>query len=225
MNERNIKVEEVLILITVICLFILTIVVFEKVLPSSFKTITGEVVTTVNVTPLHIANCNFTLYSGLNQVSFFCIATMQPVNFVVGGLSNLDAVFEYEEDESDSWKIYNPSLPSFVVQDLDSMSRLKGYWIRMNAEENFSLEGALRIPSQVPLSVGWNLVGYPTNVIKDVNTSFASISGNFTEVRTYNSSSGSFISYIPGVGGVLNQTEPYRGYWLNATISGVWIVD
>jgi len=225
MKEKNIRTEEILVLLTVMMLLILTIIVFNNVIPSSFQAITGRVVTRVNITQPAPGDCNFTLYNGLNLVSFFCITTMHPTNQVVGSLSNLDAVFEYQEDSSDAWKIYNPNLPSFVIQDLTRMSRTKGYWIRMKADEHFFLEGGLRVPTNVYLVPGWNLAGYPTNEIKPVNQSFSSIDGNFTEVRTYNTSTGSFISYVPGVGGALKQTEPYYGYWINATTNEVWVVD
>jgi hypothetical protein len=166
------------------------------------------------------------LYSGLNLVSFFCIPTQTPISQVVGGISsNLEFVFEYQEEGSDAWKTYNPSLPSFVIQDLQYMGRTRGYWIKMRGTQNFSLEGGLRIPNSIILAPGWNLVGYPTNKTKLVNESFASIEGNFTEVRAYNPFTGSFISYVPGVGGALNQTEPYNGYWINATVVEVWAVD
>ena len=144
---------------------------------------------------------------------------------VVGSLSGLDGIFEYQENSSDLWKTYNPNLPSFVIQDLTYMSRTEGYWIRMQSNENFSLSGGLRLPTNIYLVPGWNLVGYPTNQTKPVNQSFISINGNFTEVRTYNSSAGSFISYVPGVGGALNQTIAYYGYWINATVDEVWTVD
>jgi hypothetical protein len=224
MNETNRKIEELLILGTVILFLSLTLLVFDKVLPSSFQKITGEVVTTVNITQLAPGNCNFTLYAGLNLVSFFCITTMQPRSQVIGNLSSLDTIYEYEEGRSDSWKIYNPSLPSFVIQDLESMSRTKGYWIRMRNTESLFLEGALRIPTSIVLIPGWNLAGYPTSQVKSTDNAFTSISNNFTEARTYNHLTGSFISYIPGIGGALNQTEPYRGYWINATVDEVWVV-
>lgn len=226
MKEKNRKIEELLILGTVVLLLSLTLIVFDKVLPLSFQKITGQVVTTVNVTQPPVVNCSFTLYSGLNLVSFFCIPTQTPVSQVVGGISsNLEAVFEYQEEGSDAWKIYNPSLPSFVIQDLQYISRTRGYWINMRVTTNLSIEGGLRIPNSINLVTGWNLVGYPTNKTKLVNESFASIEGNFTEVRAYNPFTGSFISYVPGVGGALNQTEPYKGYWINATVVEVWVVD
>ncbi|MBW2990757.1 hypothetical protein KY348_03565 [Candidatus Woesearchaeota archaeon] len=225
MNKKNRKTEEVLILVTVLLLLTLSMIVFNKVLPVSFESITGKVVTRVNITQPPVVNCSFTLYNGLNLVSFFCIPNMISPTDVVGSLSNLEGVFDYQEGNSDAWTIYNPNLPSFVVQDLTIMSRTEGYWIRMRANENFFLDGRVRLPNNILLVPGWNLAGYPTNQIKLVNQSFSSIDGNFTEVRTYNASSGSFISYVPGVGGALTQTEPYYGYWINATVSEVWVVD
>jgi hypothetical protein len=226
MKEKNRRIEELLVLGTVVLLLLLTLMVFNKAIPTSFQEITGNVVTTVNVTLPISANCTFTLYPGLNLVSFFCISTLTPVSEVVGGISsNLEAVFEYQEGGTDAWKIYNPSLPSFVIQDLHYMSRTKGYWLRMRNTQNYSLVGNLRIPNSINIIPGWNLLGYPVNRTKLVNESFISIEGNFTEVRAYNSLTGSFISYVPGVGGALNQTEPYKGYWINATVVEVWVVD
>jgi len=199
--------------------------VFNKVVPESFQSITGKVISRVNITQSIQTNCSFTLNQGLNLVSFFCISTMTSTTDVVGSLSNLEAVFEYQEGSSDPWKIYNPNLPSFVILDLNYISRKEGYWVKMLANENFLLAGGLRVPTYIDLVLGWNLAGYPTNETKAANQSFWSIDGNFTEVRTYNSSSGSFISYVPGVGGALNQTEAYYGYWINATVGEVWVVD
>jgi len=225
MREKNSSLETNLIACTVILLFALTMLAFDKVLPKSFQEITGEVVTMVNVTAPPPVNCNFTLYSGLNLVSFFCIPTSYPRDFVIINISNLEAIFEYQKGASDLWKSYNPSLPSFVVQDLNFMSRTEGYWIDMSADEDFFLEGGLRLPTSITLMPGWNLPGYPTNEVKAVNDSFSSLEGNYTEARAYNPITDVFISYVPGVGGAINQTEPYYGYWINTTIDEVWTVD
>jgi hypothetical protein len=225
MKPQDLKIEELLILLTVIMLFVITVMAFERILPVSFQEITGAVTSRVNVTQPLAANCNFTLYSGLNLVSFFCIATMTPRNDVIFNLTNLESIFEYEEKATDVWKSYNPSLPSFVIQDLNYMTRTKGYWIKMRANQSLFLEGNLRLPSYVYLTPGWNLAGYPTSQIKPVNTSFYTIDGNFTAVRAFDPRNKIFIAYVPGVGGALNQTEPYYGYWINATADEVWVVD
>jgi hypothetical protein len=177
------------------------------------------------VTGLRVNYCNFTLQEGLNLISFFCIPNTVNRDDVIINITNLISIFEYREGETDSWKSYNPNLPEFVIQDLTSMSRMEGYWINMEAEENFLLEGGLRIPTNINLVQGWNLAGYPKNSSEPVNTSFETIAGNFTEVRTYNATLDIFINYVPGTGGALTHTATPMGYWINATNSEVWIVD
>jgi len=219
------KTEEILILGCLALLLVLSILTLNKVLPESFQSMTGQTISMVNITQPLIVNCNFSLESGLNLVSFFCITNMHPRDIVLSQLSNLEAVWEYQEGESDAWKSYNPDLPSFVVQDLSSMSRTEGYWIKMSSQEDYFLEGGLRLPTNTYLVAGWNLAGYPTNETKEINQSLSSIYGNYTEVRSYNASTGSYTSYVPGIGGTINQTQAYQAYWINATTSEVWTVD
>jgi hypothetical protein len=45
MKEKNRKIEELLILGTLVLLLMLTLMVFDKTLPLSFQKITGQVVT------------------------------------------------------------------------------------------------------------------------------------------------------------------------------------
>ncbi|MBU1198418.1 MAG: hypothetical protein KKF46_02755 [Nanoarchaeota archaeon] len=225
MNKNIRKTEEILIIISVLLILTLTFIVFEKTLPDSFQKITGRAMTTVNVTLPPPENCTFTLQSGWNLVSFFCISNMAELNDVVGNITELEAIFEYQEESSDLWKSYNPSLPSFVIQDLEMMTRTEGYWIRMDASENYNFEGGLRLPTSISLVSGWNLAGYPTNENKTATTAFTTIQGNFEEVRTYNASTDVYVSYVPGVGGALATIQPYYGYWINANASDVWVVD
>jgi hypothetical protein len=218
-------IEEKIILLSLITLLSLTFLTLEKTKNYQFKEITGEVVTLVNVSAYRVTNCNFTVEEGLNLVSFFCIPIGISRDLVIGNITELEAIFEYQEGQEDSWKTYNPNLPSFVIQDLNSMTRTEGYWIIATAQQNVYLSGGLRVPTDISISKGWNLVGYPTNKTKSVNESFVSIQNNFTEARTYNAIPGVFINYIPGVGGGLTQTEPYKAYWINATTAEVWHVD
>ncbi len=224
-NSESKQIEEALIFVTAIALIALAFLSLNKIQQSSFSEITGEVVTTVNITQMMLNYCNFTLYEGLNLVSFFCISNTANRGEVIGNITNLVGIFEYREGETDSWKTYNPSLPSFVIQDLNYLSRTEGYWVDMESEEQFMLEGGLRIPTSIPLVNGWNLAGYPTNRSESVLTSFDTISGNFTEVRAYNAIADVFISYVPGLGGALTSTDPNFGYWINTATVETWVVD
>lgn len=225
MNEQNRKIEEIVTLVSVSLLLLTTMVVFEKMINVPFENVTGEVLTTVHIIETRSAYCNFTLEEGLNLVSFFCIRNGAHKDEVIENITNLESIFEYQENAQDRWKSYNPSLPGFVIQDLELMYRTEGYWIRMRAQEDFFTGGGLRLINYIDLTPGWNLVGYPTNKTKPVNESFASIEGNFTEVRAYNASTQVFTNYIPSVGGGLTKTDPDRGYWINVSENEVWIVD
>lgn len=224
-NRESKQVEEALIFVTVIALIALAFLSLDKIQQSSFSEITGEVVTTVNITQMMINYCNFTLYEGLNLVSFFCISNTANRENVISNITNLVAIFEYQEGEVDAWKTYNPSLPPSIVQDLNYLSRTEGYWVDMESQEQYLLEGGLRIPTSILLTTGWNLAGYPTNKSESVLTSFETISGNYTEVRAYNAIADVFISYIPGFGGALTSTDPYFGYWINVATADTWVVD
>jgi len=225
MNEQNKKIEEIVTVVCVSLLLLTTMIVFEKMINVPFENVTGEVLTTVRIIETRSAYCNFTLEAGLNLVSFFCIRNGAHRDEVIENITNLESIFEYQENAQDRWKSYNPSLPWFVIQDLELMHRTEGYWIRMRAREDFLTEGGLRLINYVNLVPGWNLAGYPTNKTKSVNESFASIEGNFTEVRAYNASTQVFTNYIPGVGGGLTATTPNLGYWINVSVIEVWVVD
>ncbi len=138
MKKENRKIEEIVVLVAVILLFALSLMVFEKVIPSSFESITGKVLSTVNIVVSINADCNFTLSNGLNLVSFFCISSLEARDDVIGSVSNLESIFEYQEGESDLWKTYNPNLPSFVVHDLDYINRMEGTfpWCHLDGENS-----------------------------------------------------------------------------------------
>ena len=197
-----------------------------QIATESINSITGAALTTVNISPLPPVPCNFTVESGWNLVSFYCISLLESRQYVTDNITSLGYIFEYEESNpTDPWKSYNPSLDSVYVQDLDTMSRAKGYWLYMNSSENILVYGGLRLPTSINVVPGWNLVGYPTNETKGTFESFSSIYPNYTEVRGYNWTTKTFQNFIPPSSGGLRNTTPYNGYWVNMTASGVWVVD
>ncbi|MBN1793070.1 hypothetical protein JW826_05290 [Candidatus Woesearchaeota archaeon] len=218
------KLGEIVIILGIFSLLIMTIINLDQT-SSSIKDITGNAVSRVNITPAPPVFCNLTLEPGWNLVSFMCIIYEVDRINVIENITQLRSIFEYQEGSSDPWKSYNPSLPSWVVHDLEKMKRVEGYWIDAESSEQVVIQGGLRVPTNVPLEQGWNLVGYPTNKTKTVNESFASIAGNFTEVRAFNRTTKGYYNYIPPATGPLNQTVPGEGYWINVTQNEVWIVD
>ena len=224
-SRHKLKQEEVLIIGVAAILLAIALINLNFATNDSLNQISGNVASRVNISSFLAKDCDMVLEPGLNLVSFFCITFDTDKSLVIGNLTNLNAIFEYQEGSStDKWKSYNPNLPFYVVQDLSTMSRAEGYWIQMNDVEVLNLSGGLRVPTTIPLQTGWNLVGYPTNATKQANDSFSTVSGGYSEARAFNATTQAFLSHIPPATGGLTHTAPGQGFWLNVTNAGVWIV-
>ncbi|MBU1974948.1 MAG: hypothetical protein KKG59_00935 [Nanoarchaeota archaeon] len=184
--------------------------------------ITGRTITTVNITEAIQANCIFNVPSGWNLISFYCIGTQDaPVN-IVGNLTNMVGIFRFHPGGgTDKWKSYNPNLPSWVVNDLTSMSKKDGYWIRMGSSQVFSYFGVLSDNNTITLAEGWNLIGYPSPNSMAVNTTFGDVFGSYTHAEAYNRTVDQWLRFDPNSNNnTLNFTRPFMGFWINMTATG-----
>jgi hypothetical protein len=225
-HQDNKKLEEILIVAGAAIILLLALATLNKTTEDSFNQISANALASANISALREMPCNFTLQEDYNLVSFFCITLQQEVGNVTQNITQIQAIFEYQEGALDAWKSYNPDLPSYVIQDLVTLSRKEGYWIEMKAPEEILIPGGLRVPTSIDLSDGWNLVGYPTNTSKNITISLLSLYGNYSEVRSFNPATQSFLSHTPPAGGGLTTTDPYQGYWIKINNSNeVWIVD
>ena len=55
---------------------------------------------------------------------------------------------------------YNPTLPAFI-NTLKGLNVEDGYWVKVDADVSFELEGMVPAGGSIPVRTGWNLVGYP----------------------------------------------------------------
>jgi hypothetical protein len=172
-------------------------------------------------------NVSISLIEGWNLFSLPCL----PHNLVRSSvLQDINgqyySIHAYEaNDILDHWKAYNPSLPSWVDQDLNAMSVERGYWINMISGGSILDNGTVSLPYWISLSPGWNLVGYPSNVSKTPADAFMEINNSITAVYAYNASdiSDPWKSYVPGnPGNDLNIMNPSLGYWINASSGQMW---
>ena len=129
-KEEKTLVEVIAISFLFLSLSVGTLLVIEKALPEQFERITGYASAAVNVTQAIPTSCDMTFYPEWNLVSFFCLPTLEDIDTLTVGFPSYTKIFTYRSlDSADPWKAYNPSLPSWVVQDLNYVSRLEGYWI------------------------------------------------------------------------------------------------
>ncbi len=225
-DQKKLSLEMFAITVVILGITISSLFLFQELFPEGFGEITGNAVSSVRIIQPPEAHCNMTFVGGWNLVSFFCISTQENKTAFFQNITGESLVFTYDAfDSSDPWKSMNPSLPNWTVQDFpEYLSRANAYWIYISGPENFFYNGSKRIPSYINLATGWNLVGYPTNIERNVSLVFSNLSATFLEIKSYNNTAGIYTNYN-GTGGTMNKTLPYRGYWLNVNTSGVWVVD
>jgi hypothetical protein len=220
------------------------VVIFDD---TNTNSITGNylVNTKVEVLPVLLKNCSFHLYPGWNMVSFYCLGMFADRDSVLTSVSDsYDSIFMYDAfDTIDPWKSYNPSLPSWTVQQLSNIDRVSGYWIYMYDNADFYYGGKYS-DSLIILNKGWNFVGYPNTNPTNVNVSLSSvpfttvknyvntksvidvcqnISGNIT--CTYTTVTDTWLIHVNGSSSnTLNEFETYSGYWLNVSSNSQWVI-
>ncbi len=208
------------IIVAVIFIAVVGSAVFFALNDSSPNRITGHVTTTsVTIVGFVPFNCSFSLSSGMNMVSFPCIPLYENVSTVLAPINDsVYAIFYYDPlDSADPWKSYNPALPSWATQQLTELSRASGYIIIMNQSAAYFLAGSRKYTT-IQTVPGWNMIAYPGLSSSAVNSTFGSLS--FTILRTYDPSTGQWLTYIPGSSGnTLTILEPYTGYWMQTNIS------
>jgi hypothetical protein len=216
-----------LIILSLIFVLIIFLITPQEIIKKAG--IIGAVVTRVFITGLETNyTCNINLSTGLNLISVSCKLDNNSIDSVLNQISGkYSSIYTYDiNEEIDHWKVYNPTLPKWVINDLNTINDERGYWIRMNEDSNLILEGIVEKPKLMNLYIGWNLIGYPSNESKNITQALSSISGSYSIVYAYNASSGNYIVYNPNLdNNTLTDIEPNRGYWVNMTTNDILIIN
>ena len=172
--------------------------------------------------------CDFTVNQGWSLISIPCFSTYHTVSSFINILgADFTSIHWYDpSDTSDQWKAYNPSIPAWVIQDLDRIEKEKGYWIDMPESRPFFYSGTKATPVGISIKRGWNLIGYPTNYSQLINET---IPFNYTSVHKYNLSDtiDPWKVYYnpPNATNDLQYFDLYFGYWIKSNEELLWIVN
>lgn len=203
------------------------------ILTSDFNDfISGRSVAQVRIDQANATNCSVQLKQGVNMVSFYCEPGFILLNKSMVDASNasLDyyAVFLFNPNNlNDSWSSYNPSLPAWATQSLSTLNRRSGYAVVMNTQGEYFHDGYRFANTRIPLQTGWNFIGYPSDVEKNISEALYQLDGNYTLVEAFQVLNGSnaWRSYVPGTGGTLEWMEPMVGYWIFMNTSQNLVID
>ncbi len=103
------------------------------------------------------------------------------------------------------------------MNTIGDMENTEGYYINVSGTPNLSVDGAeISFPFDIPLSAGWNIMGYPCDVSQSAMTVLQPLIDNNYLVKVIDESGG-FIQYITGLGWMnsINDFEPGEGYYIN----------
>ena len=151
---------------------------------------------------------------GWNLISFYVESEDMTPATVLGSVK--DEMVQIKDLKNS----YNPTLPAFI-NTLKGLNVEDGYWVKMDADVSFELEGMVPAGGSIPVRTGWNLVGYPREngaAPADELTSLGDIVLQFKNLKdSYNPALPAFIN-------TLKVISPGLGYWLKVSEDGVWNV-
>jgi C1A family cysteine protease len=151
------------------------------------------------------------LFAGWNLISLPLIPDSTSIEDILAGI-NVDRVAAYD-GATQEWYLYSPGVPS----DLTEMTHGKGYWVKVTSPCTLTIEGtAPQLPYDIPLFVGWNLIGLPlipeSQSIEDV---LAGISVD--RVAAYDGATQEWYLYSPGAPSDLTEMTHGKGYWVKVS--------
>ena len=169
---------------------------------------------TVVVEQMTSVTQTLSLTEGWNLISFYVEAEdMAPAKVLASIKGNLVLIKDLKSS-------YNPTLPPFL-NTLKGLNVKDGYWVNVDANVSFELEGVVPAGASITVRAGWNLVGYPRETGAAPGNELASLDGKVQQFKNLKSS---FDPALPPFLNTLKVMTPGLGYWLEVREDGVWNV-
>ena len=163
-----------------------------------------------------VIETEISLNKGWNMISTW----INPVNTSISSIlasieGRYSSVWAYDAVSSE-WQYFIPNNPSYP-NTLNSIEAGKGYFINMNTEASLKISGNRLLNTDIPLYMGWNLIGYNCSSDQSLEEGLKSIDGKYTQICKYNNSWESFSLNKPDFLNKLNILETEKAYWINVT--------
>jgi hypothetical protein len=154
------------------------------------------------------------LTEGWNLISFYVEAEdMAPATVLSSIKGNLVLIKDLKSS-------YIPTLPSFL-NTLKGLNVKDGYWVNVDGNVSFELEGVVPAGASITVRTGWNLVGYPRETGAAPGNELTSLG---SKVQRFKNLKSSFDPALPPFLNTLKVMTPGLGYWLEVNEDGVWNV-
>ncbi len=125
------------------------------------------------------------------------------------------AWFYNGSDALDPWKSHNPYR---VTNDRTSINRSMGFWVSVSQDTNITLAGRVPTSTDILLRAGWNLVGYPSFIERNVSVALSGIS--YERVEGYVDAPSQNLKLMSDT----DLMRPCEGYWIKVNSETTWII-
>ena len=127
--------------------------------------------------------------------------------------------------------MYDAAAPPYS-NTLQTIDETRGFWIHCTSPATLTFGGSEPTTTDIPLFTsgsGWNLVGYPSSVDRDLPGAIQDngVGTDFSLVYT-KAPDGSWIHFdltAESYQNTLTTITPDRGYWIKASADNTWQVD
>lgn len=174
------------------------------------------------------------LAPGWNLVSFNLIPADTSIDVVLSSIAgSYDLVFAWD-GATQSWQMYDPTGPAYS-NTLQNLDHKRGFWIYATFPVILTVTGTPPMTTDIPVysaSSGWNLVGYPSEVVRDLPGALQDhgIGADFSLVYAYQSNDPAdpwklFDRSTPPFSNDLTAMTPGLGYWIKVSADNTWQVS
>jgi hypothetical protein len=170
------------------------------------------------------------LVPGWNLVSFNLHPADTNIVTILSGLNGkYDLVYAWNA-ASGSWMKYDPNVPYGAT--LTSLDEAMGFWIDMTTTATLGVTGSIPGLSNIALSMGWNMVGFPStsNLALPDACSLHGLGSDPFLVYSYHANDAAdpwklFDTAAPDYRDDLKEMIPGYGYWVKTTAGYSWQVS
>lgn len=162
------------------------------------------------------------LAKGWNLISIpISLTDAAPAAVFASVSDKLAAAWGYQNN---AWLGFFPGAPA-EVNSLTAVDEKMGLWVEMKDAATLTVQGMSLAATQIPISEGWNLIGFPTLESQPVEAALAAIEGSYSAVWGYRR--GGWVAHFPGAPADVNTMKkmtPTEGYWIQATAATILTV-
>ncbi|MBC7257980.1 MAG: DNRLRE domain-containing protein [Chloroflexi bacterium] len=194
--------------------------------PTPTATPTATHTATETPAPTTTATPGVLLREGWNLISLPVVPDSNDPDVVFASVSHVLVSAYYWDASAGTWKTYSPLMPP-GANSLTFVDERMGMWVKVIAPTTLTVQGQAPGGAQIPLYVGWNMVGFPATEPRSPETALAPIADKIVAVMTYEAGEwgGTWRRYRPGAPDFVNDLrllEPGKGYWVLVGEACTW---